>query len=353
MYLIRYLCVLFSILFMYERLPKEVKKLASKHVIKTKFVYFLHFTVYFLATYCINKVSNQIKSFKVMEKKNVVFFYGVKNVNGEFSNHYVREFVVNGNTFRCVEQYMMAQKALIFRDFETFNKVMNSVNPAEMKHLGREVKNFDAEKWNEVKVRVVKNAVFAKFSQNWDLRKMLLETGDKMIVESNPMDRIWGIGMCKSDKEVMNKMDEWGENLLGKIMMEVREELKGMEFDDEMEDVVVVSEKRKSGDEDEKEIPVVKVVRKDKAEEYVKGKKCKVENAQISKGEVIELYREVWVDLNYGDETKMDEKWVFVKRMKVGEFVSEVEARKFAREYKMLSGTKRNGKMIDCKMKKK
>ncbi len=89
-----------------------------------------------------------------MEKKNVVFFYGVKNVNGEFSNHYVREFVVNGNKFRCVEQYMMAQKALIFRDFETFNKIMNSKNPAEMKHLGREVKNFNAEKWDEVKVKV-------------------------------------------------------------------------------------------------------------------------------------------------------------------------------------------------------
>ncbi len=259
---------------------------------------------------------------------------------------------MNGNKFRCVEQYMMAQKALIFRDFETFNKIMNSKNPVEMKHLGREVKNFDAEKWNEVKVKVVKNAVFAKFSQNWDLRKMLLETGEKLIAESNPMDRTWGIGICKSDKEVMNKMDEWGENLLGKIMMEVREELKDMEFDDEMEDVVVVSEKRKKGDEEEKEIPVVKVIKKEKAEEYVEGKECKVEKSQISKGNVIELYREVWMDINYGDESKMDEKWVFVKKMKVGEFVSEVEARKFAREYKMLSGTKRSGKMVDYKMKK-
>ncbi|MCQ2245068.1 MAG: NADAR family protein, partial [Bacteroidaceae bacterium] len=191
-----------------------------------------------------------------MEKKNVVFFYGVKNVNGEFSNHYVREFKVNGNTFNCVEQFMMAQKALIFRDFETFNKVMNSKDPVEMKHLGREVKNFDAEKWDGVKMKVVKRAVMAKFSQNWDLRELLLQTGDRLIAESNPMDRIWGIGICKSDKDVMNKMDEWGENLLGKIMMEVREELKGMEFDDEMEDVVVVSEKRKSGDEGEKEVAV-------------------------------------------------------------------------------------------------
>lgn len=287
-----------------------------------------------------------------MEKKNVVFFYGVKNVNGEFSNHYVREFKVNGNTFNCVEQYMMAQKALIFRDFETFNKVMNSKDPVEMKHLGREVKNFNAEKWDGVKMKVVKRAVMAKFSQNWDLRELLLQTGDKLIAESNPMDRIWGIGICKSDKDVMNKMEEWGENLLGKIMMEVRDELKGMEFDDEMEDVVVISEKRKSGDEDEKEIPVVKVIKREKAEKYVDGKMCKVKNAQISKGCVVELYREVWVDVNYGDENKMDEKWEFLKKMKVGEFVSEVEARKFAREYKMLNGTKRSGKMVDCKMKK-
>jgi len=287
-----------------------------------------------------------------MEKKNVVFFYGVKNVNGEFSNHFVREFKVNGNKFRCVEQYMMAQKALIFRDFETFNKIMNSKDPVEMKHLGREVKNFNAEKWNEVKVKVVKNAVFAKFSQNWDLRKMLLETGDKLIAESNPMDRTWGIGICKSDKEVMAKMDEWGENLLGKIMMEVREELRGMKFDDEMEEVCVVSEKRKSGDADEKAIPHVKVVKKGEVEKYVEGRLCKVENAEISNGEAVELYREVWQNVNYGDESKLDEKWVFVKRMKVGEFVSEVEARKFARDYKMLGGAKRGGKMADCKMKR-
>ncbi|MCQ2244739.1 MAG: hypothetical protein MJZ32_10845 [Bacteroidaceae bacterium] len=56
--------------------------------------------------------------------------------------------------------------------------------------------------------------------------------------------------------------------------------------------------------------------------------------------------------MNYGDESKLDEKWVFLKKMKVGEFVSEVEARKFAREYKMLNATKRSGKMVDCKMKK-
>lgn len=286
-----------------------------------------------------------------MEKKNVVFFYGVKNVNGEFSNHFVREFKVNGNTFSCVEQYMMAQKAIIFRDFETFNKIMNSKDAVEMKHLGREVKNFNAEKWDEVKVKVVKNAVFAKFSQNWDLREMLLATGDKLIAESNPMDRTWGIGICKSDKEVMNKMEEWGDNLLGKIMMEVRDELRGMEFDDDLEDVVVATEKRSEGDSDEKSIPVVKVVSKAKAEKYVAGKTCKVRDGKISRGVVVELYRQVWKDVNYGDDTKFDEKWVFMKRMKVGEFVSEVEARKFAREYKMLSGVKREGMMVDCKMK--
>lgn len=156
-----------------------------------------------------------------MEKKNVVFFYGVKNANGEFSNHFVREFKVNGNKFRCVEQYMMAQKALIFRDFETFNNIMNSKDPVEMKRLGREVKNFKAEKWDELKKKVVKNAVFAKFSQNEDLRKMLLETGVKLIAESNPADRVWGIGMraCKAAEDHNN----WkGKNQLGYTLTRVK-----------------------------------------------------------------------------------------------------------------------------------
>lgn len=160
-----------------------------------------------------------------MEKKNVVFFYGVRNANGEFSNHHICSFKVNGNTFCCVEQYMMAQKALIFRDFQVFNKIMNSKNPVEMKHLGREVKNYRSSVWDEVREKVVKTAVFAKFSQNEYLKEKLLGTGEKLIAEANPTDRIWGIGMSKSDKEVMLKMDEWGSNLMGKILMEVREEL--------------------------------------------------------------------------------------------------------------------------------
>lgn len=161
-----------------------------------------------------------------MEKKDVVFFFGSKNRNGEFSNHFMADFEIFGHVYCCVEQYMMAQKALIFKNLGLVNEILNSRNPVEMKHLGRMVEGFDPARWERVKKKVVKRAVSAKFSQNEELKKKLLETGDKMLVEANPNDRIWGIGFCKSDKKVMEKIDEWGENLLGKILMEVREELR-------------------------------------------------------------------------------------------------------------------------------
>ena len=161
-----------------------------------------------------------------MEKRDVVFFFGAKNLNGEFSNHFMADFEIFGHVYCCVEQYMMAQKALIFKDYKRLNEILNSKNPVEMRNIGREVAGFDSQRWDRVKVKVVKNAVRAKFSQNEALKAKLLATGKKMLVESNPNDRVWGIGFTKSDKMVMEKFEKWGENLLGKILSEVRDELK-------------------------------------------------------------------------------------------------------------------------------
>lgn len=292
---------------------------------------------------------------------NVIFFFGAKNKNGEFSSHYVREFVVNGNKFSCVEQFMMAQKALIFRDFETFNKIMNASDPAEMKRLGAEVKGFNKTRWAAVREKVVKRAVYAKFSQNWDLKKMLLETGDALIAESNPTDKVWGIGFCKSYSEeveidgvvktlnVEDVKEKWGENKLGKILMEVREELKNEASNNELKEVCVVIEERKSNKMAElKEIPTQKIMSVEDVEGFVAGKKCKVRKEMIGDQKKVELYCDVFRDLNYGKE-KLEENWVKVGSEKIGEFVSEVEACKFAKKYKM-SGVKRAGKRLSPRM---
>jgi len=132
-----------------------------------------------------------------------------------------KEFIYN-----CCEQRMMHKKALYFGDYDTANKIMATSEPSEQKKLGREVKNFDETKWNEVADYIVTTANYHKFSQNNNIKSLLLATGDKYIVECSPYDKIWGNGLNITDT-LKTPMKNWkGTNRLGKALMKVRELLK-------------------------------------------------------------------------------------------------------------------------------
>ncbi|MFC6592017.1 NADAR family protein [Deinococcus lacus] len=90
--------------------------------------------------------------------------------------------------------------------------------------MGRRVRGFDDAKWAEVREQVAFDAVWHKFRGNGKLRDFLLETGDLILVEASPTDRIWGIGYSESD--AWDHRHQWGENLLGKALMQVREQLR-------------------------------------------------------------------------------------------------------------------------------
>ncbi|CAM6004869.1 unnamed protein product [Sphagnum balticum] len=122
---------------------------------------------------------------------------------------------------------MMAQKALLFGDDESYQKIMKSKDPSEQKAIGRTVKNFDPNKWNLVCRKVVYDANLAKFSDP-QLNRFLMETGDKEIVEASPYDRIWGIGLGTDDPRCLIKSQWQGTNWLGIAMMEVRDTFKHM-----------------------------------------------------------------------------------------------------------------------------
>lgn len=76
-----------------------------------------------------------------------------------------------------MEQYMMAQKAILFKDFETLDKILRSTDPRSIKAYGREVNNFDPVKWGGNKLRIVFEGNMAKFGQNQTLLGTLLSTG--------------------------------------------------------------------------------------------------------------------------------------------------------------------------------
>jgi ribA/ribD-fused uncharacterized protein len=116
----------------------------------------------------------------------------------------------------------MFNKALLMDDKETAKKILSTHDPKLIKKYGREVKNFDFEKWDKNKYKIVLNGNYLKFSQNDKIKKILLDTGNNLIAEAASYDNIWGIGLNEHDA-LNTPINKWsGQNLLGKVLMEVR-----------------------------------------------------------------------------------------------------------------------------------
>ena len=131
------------------------------------------------------------------------------------------DFQENGVKFNCAEQYMMAHKALLFGDDKIYQKIMETSLPGKMKFLGRLVKNFDPVVWKKERYKIVYRVNLHKFEHNEDILKILKNTENSIIAEASPYDKIWGIGVKKSKNLTKNDWD--GLNLLGEVLMEVRE----------------------------------------------------------------------------------------------------------------------------------
>jgi len=159
----------------------------------------------------------------------IVLFYGHRKsrkvTNSCFSQFYQCEFIVDGQRYNCAEQFMMAEKARAFGDEKTLEKILAAKSPANIKALGRRVRPFDAKMWATIAENVVLVGNFAKFAQNKELKDHLMATGDAILAEASPTDRIWGIGLAKSDARASNHKSWKGKNLLGFALMSVREAL--------------------------------------------------------------------------------------------------------------------------------
>lgn len=150
-----------------------------------------------------------------------VFFW-----NGTFSQWYPSKFVIDNVEYNCCEQFMMAQKALLFNDLESHKMIMYSKSPDEQKAFGRRVKNFDKDKWETVCRKIVFDGNYAKFTQNKKMLDELMYTEDLEIVEASPYDKIWGVGLHETDERILDKSQWQGLNWLGIALMEVRDKLK-------------------------------------------------------------------------------------------------------------------------------
>ena len=143
-----------------------------------------------------------------------------------FSQWWASDFTFGGIRYCCMEQLMMAGKALAFEDMDTLAQIMAQDDPKVIKHLGRRISPFDEQVWNRVKHSLIVNGNYAKFTQNEELRCFLLATGDSLLVEASPYDTIWGIGLGAEHPGIQDPRQWRGHNLLGFALMEVRDEIR-------------------------------------------------------------------------------------------------------------------------------
>lgn len=151
------------------------------------------------------------------------FFYKTRH---PFSQWYSCEFVIDGIVFNTAEQFMMYSKAMLFDNKSIAEKILKTNDPRQQKELGRNVLNFDNDVWNNTAFEIVYKGNYAKFSQNENLKKFLLDTENKSIVEASPSDIIWGIGLSETDTDRFDRVKWKGTNRLGEALICVREDIK-------------------------------------------------------------------------------------------------------------------------------
>jgi ribA/ribD-fused uncharacterized protein len=164
------------------------------------------------------------------------------STNNILSQWYVgKPIVVNGRKYCTAEQYFMAEKALLFNDYDSYKLIMEEQEPSKCKKLGRNVAGFDEGIWKTAFREILFHGNVGKALSDEKFAEALLSTGDDVLIEASPFDDIYGAGMKESelisaDGSLKVPPQEWhsykserqSENNLGFVLMAVRDYLKMM-----------------------------------------------------------------------------------------------------------------------------
>lgn len=157
-----------------------------------------------------------------------LFFWGVdpepdgRVGRGCLSQWAPTPFSVDGTSFATAEHYMMWRKAVLFGDGDSAERILRATTPRQAKELGRGVRGFDGHRWDACRSEIVVAGNVAKFGEHQDLRAYLLGTGDQVLVEASPVDRVWGIGLRADDPRAEHPARWRGLNLLGFALIAAR-----------------------------------------------------------------------------------------------------------------------------------
>ena len=121
---------------------------------------------------------------------------------------------------------MMTSKARLFGDDSALSAILATDDPREQKRLGRQIRHFDHESWQQECENIVLQGNLAKFSQNVEMRQALMHTGQRRLAEASPHEKLWGIGLSACDYHASSPSIWRGSNLLRQALEHVRETLR-------------------------------------------------------------------------------------------------------------------------------
>jgi ribA/ribD-fused uncharacterized protein len=141
-----------------------------------------------------------------------ILFYRLNEPFGEFSNFSPHPIKVNGKQWPTSEHFFQAQK---FAGTEHEEEIRRANSPMIAARLGRSRKKPLRSDWEAIKDEIMCQALKAKFTQHPELKSLLLNTGDALLIEHTKNDRYWA-----------DAGDGTGKNRLGQLLMELRDELR-------------------------------------------------------------------------------------------------------------------------------
>lgn len=181
---------------------------------------------------CSDTSDNTVVSDKLTIARQVYdacFFHNPDEPFGFLSNWYLSDFTIDGIKFTSMEQYIMYSKCVCFGDTVSANAVLAANDAAEQKAIGRQTANYIDCVWAGKRQLIAVKGLYAKFSQNAELKRLLLDTGSAYLVECAVKDKVWACGIDLHDAKRTSAENWTGSNILGYALMEVREMLKAHE----------------------------------------------------------------------------------------------------------------------------
>ncbi len=161
------------------------------------------------------------------EGEYVLFWDERDNNTGFLSNWHLSKFKLHNFTYFCMAQYMMERKANLAGNQELCDVIKKAQSQKSLEEIDTDLikcsKNINERNMYSIMVEGNK----AKFKQNHNLKKLLLATNDKILISTNPYNKIWGIAVHQSNTDITNPKNWKGDNLTGFAIMEVRRSLGG------------------------------------------------------------------------------------------------------------------------------